>query len=141
MEANRAGRALAEPLVFEEKAGLVRLDLIKDDAVVIGARLAPPQSLHCGDDVDAEIVAAACSLAVDDIETANHPPRIASCGVPFTFVKLKTRAALAAAQPRTEVFTKHLPAEQITGVLLYVYDRRDGFDLQVRMFAPLYGIP
>jgi trans-2,3-dihydro-3-hydroxyanthranilate isomerase len=26
VEANRAGRALAEPLVFEEKAGLVRLD-------------------------------------------------------------------------------------------------------------------
>ena len=39
------------------------------------------------------------------------------------------------------MFTKHLPAEQITGVLLYVHDRRDGFDLQVRMFAPLYGIP
>ncbi len=48
------------------------------------------------------------------------------------FAELKTRAALAAARPRTEVFT---------GVLLYVHDRRDGFDVQVRMFAPLYGIP
>ena len=141
VEANRAGRALAEPLVFEEKAGLVRIDLIKDGKSTSGARLAPPQSLSYGDDVDAEIIAAACSLTPSDIETANHPPRIASCGVPFTFVELKTRAALSAARPRAEVFTKHLPAERIIGILLYVHDRRDGFDLQVRMFAPLYGVP
>jgi trans-2,3-dihydro-3-hydroxyanthranilate isomerase len=140
-ESERVGGTVNDPIIFEEKAGLVRLDLLKEGAFVVGARLAPPQPLSCGDDVNAEIIAAACSLAVDDIETTNHPPRIASCGVPFTFAELKTRAALAAAQPRTEVFTKHLPAEQITGVLLYVYDRRDGFDLQVRMFAPLYGIP
>jgi trans-2,3-dihydro-3-hydroxyanthranilate isomerase len=140
-ESERVGGTVNDPMIFEEKAGLVRLDLSKQGASVVGARLAPPQPLSCGDDVNAEIIAAACSLAVDDIETTNHPPRIASCGVPFTFAELKTRAALAAAQPRTEVFTKHLPAEQITGVLLYVYDRRDGFDLQVRMFAPLYGIP
>jgi trans-2,3-dihydro-3-hydroxyanthranilate isomerase len=140
-EANKAGRALAEPLVFEEKAGLVRLDLIKDGNSTSGARLAPPQALHRGEDLDAEIIAAACSLPASDIETANHRPCVASCGNPLVFAELKTRAALAAAQPRTEVFTKHLPAEQITGVLLYVHDRRDGFDLQVRMFAPLYGIP
>ena len=140
VEANRAGRALAEPLVFEEKAGLVWLDLIKDGNSACGARLAPPQSLNRGDDLDAEIIAAACSLARSDIETANHRPCIASCGIPLAFVELKTRAALATARPRAEVFTKHLPAERITGILLYVHDRRDGFDLQVRMFAPLYGI-
>jgi trans-2,3-dihydro-3-hydroxyanthranilate isomerase len=140
VEANRAGSALAEPLVFEEKAGLVGLDLIKDGHSTSGARLAPPQSLNRGDDLDAEIIAAACSLAPSDIETANHRPCIASCGIPLAFVELKTRAALATARPRAEVFTKHLPAERITGILLYVHDRRDGFDLQVRMFAPLYGI-
>ena len=56
-------------------------------------------------------------------------------------MELKTRAALARARPRTEVFTQHLPSERIIGILLYVHDRRDGFDLQVRMFAPLYGVP
>jgi trans-2,3-dihydro-3-hydroxyanthranilate isomerase len=57
VEANRAGRALAEPLVFEEKAGLVRLSLLKEGASLIGARLTPPQSLNRGDDLDAEIIA------------------------------------------------------------------------------------
>lgn len=140
-ESERAGRAINDPMIFEEGAGLVRLSLVKEGRSTVGARLAPPQSLGRGDDVDAEIIAAACSLAVDEIDTVNHPPRIASCGVPFAFVELKTRAALARARPRTEVFTKHLPAERIIGILLYVHDRRDGFDLQVRMFAPLYGVP
>ena len=140
-ESKSAGRALAEPLVFEEKAGLVRLDLIRDGGGVCGARLAPPQALVQGDDIDPEIVAAACSLAPSDIETANHRPCIASCGIPLAFVELKTRAALASARPRADVFTEHLPAERITGIMLYVHDRRDGFDLQVRMFAPLFGIP
>jgi trans-2,3-dihydro-3-hydroxyanthranilate isomerase len=31
--------------------------------------------------------------------------------------------------------------ERATGILLYVKDRSGGFDLQVRMFAPLYGVP
>ncbi len=141
VESKAAGRTLAEPLVFEEKAGLVRLDLIKDGESTLGARLAPPQPLVRGEDVEAEIIAGACSLGVNDIETARHPPCIAFCGIPFAFSELKTRAALASARPRTEVFTRHLPAEKITGILLYAHDRHDGFDLQVRMFAPLYGIP
>jgi len=78
---------------------------------------------------------------VSDIETANHQPCILSCGLPLAFVELKTRAALAAARPRTEVFTKHLPSDRVIGILLYVHDRRDGYDLQARMFGPLVGVP
>jgi trans-2,3-dihydro-3-hydroxyanthranilate isomerase len=135
------GRALTATMIFEEQAGLVRLSLLTEAAAVVGARLVPPQPLQRGEDVDTDIVAAACSLAATDIESGIHRPCVASCGNPLVFAELKTRAALARARPRAEMFTKHLPAERITGVLLYVHDRRDGFDLQVRMFAPLYGIP
>src|ERR1700730_7477711 len=140
-ESERQGRAVSDPMIFEEKAGLVRLTPLKEGASVLGARLMPPQPLVRGDEIAADIIAAACSLAVSDIETANHQPCIASCGIPLAFAELKTRAALSTAHPRTEVFTKHLPAERVTGVLLYVKDQRGGFDLQVRMFAPLYGVP
>ena len=140
-ESERQGRAVSDPMIFEEKAGLVRLTLLKEGASALGARLMPPQPLVRGDEIAVDIIAAACSLAVSDIETANHPPCIASCGIPLAFAELKTRAALSTAHPRTEVFTKHLPAERVTGVLLYVKDQPGGFDLQVRMFAPLYGVP
>jgi trans-2,3-dihydro-3-hydroxyanthranilate isomerase len=140
-ESETSKRAVRDPMIFEEKAGLVRLALLRDGTSVVGARLTPPQSLTRGDDLDAETIAAASSLAATDIEIANHSPCIASCGIPLAFAEVKTCTALAAARPRVEVFTKHLPAERITGILLYVKDQRDGFDLQVRMFAPLYGVP
>lgn len=140
-ERKSQGRPVGEPLVFEEKAGLVRLDLIKDGAAVVGARLEPPQPFTRGDDIAPDIVAAACSLELGDVETANHAPCIASCGLPIVFAELKTRAALARARPRTEVFAERLPMAHATGILLYVKDQSGGFDLQVRMFAPLYGVP
>jgi trans-2,3-dihydro-3-hydroxyanthranilate isomerase len=140
-ESERQGRAVSDPMIFEEKAGLVRLSLMKEGAPIVGARLTPPQSLTRGADIEAGTVAAACSLAVSDIETANHQPCIASCGIPLAFAELKTRAALAAARPRVEMFTKDLPADRVTGIMLYVKEQSGGFDLQVRMFAPLYGVP
>ncbi len=57
------------------------------------------------------------------------------------FVELKTRTALSAARPRADVYAKHLPPERIIGILLYVHDRRDGFDIQARMFGLLVGVP
>jgi trans-2,3-dihydro-3-hydroxyanthranilate isomerase len=135
------GRRVNDPLVFEEKAGLVRLDLIRDGTSVVGARLTPPQPLKRGDDIAPGVAAAACSLALSDIETANHAPCIASCGLPFVFAELKTRAALAKARPRTEAFAESLQADRATGLFLYVADQSGGFDVQSRMFAPLYGVP
>jgi trans-2,3-dihydro-3-hydroxyanthranilate isomerase len=135
------GSAVGEPLAFEEKAGLVRLDLLRDGSAVSGARLAAPQPLVRGDDITAEIVAAACSIGIDDIETANHRPCLASCGIPFAFAELKSRSALAAARPRSDRFCGPLGPDRATGILLYVPDRDGAVDLQARMFAPLYGVP
>jgi trans-2,3-dihydro-3-hydroxyanthranilate isomerase len=135
------GVVVSEPIVFEEQAGLVKLDLIRDGTVVVGARLAAPQPLVRGEDIALDVVAAACSIGVSDIETANHPPCIASCGIPLAFAELKTRSCLAIAQPRSEIFSEHLRADRVTGVLLYALDKEHGGDIQARMFAPLYGIP
>jgi len=140
-EGKSYGRAVGDPLLFEEKAGLVRLDLLRDSGAAVGARLTAPQPLTRGDDIALDIVAAACSLTAGDIETAGHLPRIASCGLPLAFAELKTRAALTRAQPRTHIFSEHLNADRATGILLYVKDESGEFDYQVRMFAPLYGVP
>jgi trans-2,3-dihydro-3-hydroxyanthranilate isomerase len=128
-----------EPLLFEEKAGLVRLDLLREGATIVGARLAAPQPLTRGADVAADIVAAACGLSADAVATSNHAACIASCGIPFVLAELETAAALAAARPQTDVFAKNLPIDRATGILIYV--RRQGGDIAARMFAPLHGIP
>jgi trans-2,3-dihydro-3-hydroxyanthranilate isomerase len=135
------GKAIKEPLLFEEKAGLVKLDLIKNGAQVVGARLAAPQPLQRGGDIDADIIAKACSIRLSDITTAHHRPCIISCGTKFAVAELQTRASLKAAQPRPDVFSDHLKPEQATGILLYTFDSAGEADIQARMFAPLYGVP
>ena len=138
---NSYGNSISDPLVFEEKAGLVKLDLIRNGTSIIGARLAAPQPLKRSEDIALDVVATACSIGVSDIETANHPPCIVSSGVPFVLVELKTRSSLTAARPQSEIFSKHLRADRATGILLYTHDKGDDVDIQARMFAPLYGVP
>jgi|SRR5579864_3006677 len=129
-------------LVFEEKAGLVAVDLLDDASTVVGARLTAPRPLQRGeDDVYADIVAAACGLDVDDIETRNHVPCVAGCGTSFVFAEVKSREALARAQPRSEMFARHFPVAGATGIHLYLRDGGDGIDIRARMFAPLHGVP
>lgn len=135
------GRPISDHVMFfEEKAGLVRIDLLKDGDDVFGARLAAPQALSIGEDVSLKAVAAACGLAPDDIETSNHHPLTISCGVMFTCAEVKSRAALAAAEPNPEVFKTELAEEAATGIHLYCPASDDRADIEARMFAPLQGI-
>jgi trans-2,3-dihydro-3-hydroxyanthranilate isomerase len=136
------GRAIPQDrVIFEEQAGLVPISLLKDGTSLVGARLASPQLLAVGDQVPVEAVASACGIAADDIETKNHAPCIASCGVGFIIAEVKSRAALASAMPHIDVFRRDIVNRGTTGILIYTeVDDRD-IDIRARMFAPLKGIP
>jgi trans-2,3-dihydro-3-hydroxyanthranilate isomerase len=136
------GRAISgDRLVFEEKAGLVIMDLIKENGIVVATRLAAPQPLSTGEEVSVEIVAAACSLEPANIKVDVHRPCMASCGAGLLFAELTSRAALAAAVPRPEIFARELPRERTAGIHLYVQAKEGSIDIQTRMFAPQHGIP
>ena len=58
------GRAIgSDSVIFEEKAGLVPISILRDGATVTGARLASPQRLTVGAEIPPELVASACSLS------------------------------------------------------------------------------
>ena len=136
------GRAIAgDRLAFEEIAGLVPLDLGRENGAVVSARLAAPRPLALGDTLDPATVAAMVGLEPADIVTARHPPVIASCGIDFLYVELASRAALARAAVRTDRLAEHLPMVRAVGVHLYVPVEEDGLAIQSRMFAPLHGVP
>jgi trans-2,3-dihydro-3-hydroxyanthranilate isomerase len=128
-------------LVFEEKAGLVPLDLTREQGTVVAARLAAPQRLALGDELAPETVAEICSLDAGNIETGTHRPVIASCGNNFVFAEVTSRTVLAKAAVRTDVLARHVPMARAVGVHLYCHVKEHGVDMQSRMFAPLYGVP
>ena len=139
--ATSAARAITgDTMIFEENAGLVGIELLRDRSAVTGARLAAPQAFSIGENIAREIVASACSIAPADIDTQAHQPCIASCGIPLIFAAVTSRDALAAARPRTEIFAEHVPTTLATGIHLYVEAATPVADIEARMFAPLYGV-
>ena len=137
----RLGRVTGDKLVFEEKAGLVPIDIRRENGVVVATRLAAPVPLTFGEEITPDLVAAACSLKPDDLKLDVHPPRVASCGAPLLFVEVKSREVLRSAAPRAEVFARELPRERIVGIHLYVQEKDGTIDVHTRMFAPEHGIP
>jgi trans-2,3-dihydro-3-hydroxyanthranilate isomerase len=120
---------------------LVPITLLKNGAEVVGARLVSPQPLSVGAEIPVELIASACSLSPDDIETGNHRPCIASCGAAFILAELKNREALARAQGRADVFHREVAKQPATSILLYTQVNEGDIDIRARMFAPHHGIP
>ena len=133
---------------FEERAGVVPVEVLRRDGRAVGARLRAPQRFTLGGSVGVAQVAQACGLSAADVNASRHDPTNASCGAPFTFVELKSRDALRGASPSAEAFVAHFPNEPSTGsdpdtanaVLMYVRDESQADRYHARMFAPLHGI-
>lgn len=133
-------QVVGDRLVFEEAAGLVEIDVLRDGGRVAGARIAAPQRLSTGATVDPAIVAACLGLAEADIATAVHKPIVASVGLGFVMVEIAGPAALGRIVPDPAAF-RHLPEDAHD---IHVYARtpdEPDLDLRARMFGPLDGVP
>ena len=140
-EGESYGRVIeGNSVTFEEKAGLVPISILRDGASVTGARVASPQRLTVGTEISPELIASACSLSVDDIETKNHRPCIASCGAPFIIAELKGREKLAMATARADVYSREVAKQPATSIFIYTLVTEDGLAIRARMFAPHHGI-
>jgi trans-2,3-dihydro-3-hydroxyanthranilate isomerase len=109
-----------DSVIFEEKAGLVPIEILREGATVVGANLASP---------------------LDDIETIHHRPCIASCGAPFILAELKSRAALAAASPNGDVFRLEVTKYPAVSIMIYTQVDEPDIHIRARMFAPHDNIP
>jgi trans-2,3-dihydro-3-hydroxyanthranilate isomerase len=135
--ATQAGKPPAR-LVFEEKAGLVPVEILIEGGKVAGAELTAPQGLKKLTQLTAEQAAACASLSAADIRTDRHPPQIVSVGLPFLVAELASRDALRRARPDADAFARTLPCDGSDAVYLYTRDvaTAEACDLQARMFHP-----
>ena len=136
-----ASQAAAPParLLFEEKAGLVPVEILREQGKVVGAELTAPQPLKRLSQVGVEQVAACLSLSAADIRTDRHAPQVISVGPPFLAVELASREALRRARPNAEAFARTFPLDGNDAIYLYSREVAPGeapCDLQARMFHP-----
>lgn len=130
-----------DALVFEEKAGLVRLRLDRVGERAVGASLTAPQRLSTEEAPGVAAVAAALSLDGSDIITATHPPIVAAVGLGFMFVEIATVEALGKARAHLASFDLIRASHRIEGVHLYVkWPTADGARIQARNLSPYDGI-
>jgi trans-2,3-dihydro-3-hydroxyanthranilate isomerase len=136
-----ARRAKTPParLLFEEKAGLVPVEILNEGGKVVGAELTAPQLLKRLTRFSAEQAAACLSLSAADVSTARHAPHIISVGLPFLAVELVSREALRKAKPHADAFAKTFPVDGSDAIYFYTRDVPAGerfCDVQARMFHP-----
>lgn len=127
-------------LQFEEKAGLVKLDMAHDNDEIVGAKLTAPKKFSLGETFAPGAVADACGLTENDICCDRHVPSIASCGTPFLLVEVKSLEALARSGPSADGSGNLFGAGANTGILVYVRTPGGETDLRGRMYAPLKGV-
>ena len=130
-----------DELVFEEKAGLVRVQLDRVGERAIGASLTAPQTLTTQAAPGVSAVAAALSLRDTEIVVTAHPPIVASVGLDFMFVEVSDVAALGKARAHLPAFDLIRDSHAIWGVHLYVkWPTSDGCRIQARNLSPYDGI-
>ena len=126
-------------LLFEEKAGLVPVEILTEQGRVVSTELTAPQPLKRLSNLSAEQAAACLSLSAGDVRTDRHAPQIVSVGLSFLAVELTSREALRRARPDAAAFAKTFPYDGGDAVYLYTRDVAAGeklCDLHARMFHP-----
>lgn len=125
-------------MVFEEKAGLVAVDLTWNDGELESAELVCPEPFSRRSHVTAEEAAACLCIDPADIRTEEHPPQVVSVGLPFLAVELKTRDALRRARPDKAAYAKIFPLDGARSVYTYTVaedPEQPNCDLLSRMFT------
>ena len=128
-----------ESVCFEEKAGLVPINISQKPSGQRQFELKAPESLTACPFKAVSTIADALSLNINQIIEKNHPPSAASVGLPFLIVELLNTFALADIQINPESFNNLLDEGSPPYILVYTQNTSNA-DLQARMFAPLDGI-
>ncbi|HZD89235.1 MAG TPA: PhzF family phenazine biosynthesis protein [Pseudolabrys sp.] len=102
----------------------------------------PKLPVEAGPPPLAATLAEALGITEDDIEVDGWPPSCWSAGNGFTFVPLKSRAAVASARPNRTVFNEKLTGPSHGAVFVFARETAEaGHDFHARMFAPAMGFP
>jgi trans-2,3-dihydro-3-hydroxyanthranilate isomerase len=144
-QASLFGKFVGDGLRFEEKAGLVEVELKRDGGAVTMASIRASRSLEIGESIEATLIARCVSLDTGDVRTDRHAPLFASVGLAFVLTELAGLDALGRARPDLSAFReasgRHAGDGLGVAIFLYVRDEAQPRNIRARMFAPLDDVP
>lgn len=142
---NLFGKPVGDKLRFEEKAGIVEVELKREAGIVAAASIRAPKPLEIGETVSAELVARCVAIDTANVRTDRHEPVFASVGLGFVLAELDRLDALGRALPDLATFREAVARHPGDGlgfsVFLYVRDPSRPDHIRARMFAPLDDVP
>jgi trans-2,3-dihydro-3-hydroxyanthranilate isomerase len=134
-------------IVLEENVGdvPVRVRLGAAGAEPAFAELSVAQLPREWDAPAAAALAEAMSLDAGDLLDGAYAPIVASCGLPFTLVPVRDRAAVARARVRAEAWARAFPADawgrgRSEGLMVFAMDG-EAADVRARVFVPELSVP
>jgi trans-2,3-dihydro-3-hydroxyanthranilate isomerase len=129
-------------IVLEETVGPVPVTIRAEDGRPVYCELTAAKLPEEGPPAPSrEALARALSLEPDDLLDGEWAPRGWTCGVPYLFVPVRGRDAVARSRVNLEAWERALTGTWAPEVLLFAREgERAGSDLHGRMYAPGFGI-
>lgn len=134
-------------LVLEEQAGAVVCEVVRlqgapraNFGILRASFVAPKQPELCGALADRAAIAAALGLDEAEIGFDGHEPVLASAGLPFAFVPVRSLSALNRIAPDFSRFSAAFQLER-PAAFLYTRETADPANhVQARVFVPGLGV-
>jgi trans-2,3-dihydro-3-hydroxyanthranilate isomerase len=129
-------------IVLEEKVGPVPVTIRAEGGRPVYCELTAAKLPEEGPPAPPrEALARALSLETDDLLDGEWMPRGWTCGVPYLFIPVRDRAAVARSRVNAEAYERALAGTWAPEVIVFAREgERAGSDLHGRMYAPGFGI-
>lgn len=131
------------PIVFEELIGPVPVSIRAQDGLPVFAQLSVAKLPEVGPPPpDRAALARVLNLELEDLLDDAWAPQSLSCGLPFLFVPLRDRDAVARSRIRHDAWEATLEHTAAPEVFVFALDgEHHGSDIRARMFAPGLNVP
>lgn len=125
-------------VALEEGVGLVPVTILAKDGRIVSTQLTAAKLPEEGPAPPPRAaIARVLSLDASDVKA---DPLAFSCGVPFTFVLVRDRAALARARVDSAAWRETMAATWAPEIFVFTDDAEPPTTFRARMFAPEFGI-
>ncbi len=139
------GKSVGDVMRFEEKAGVVTVDVRREEGRVTSTAIRAPKPLSTGNTVPADTIARCIAIDSAEVSTRIHQPLTTSVGLSFVVAELADLDTLARARPNLAYFQDAagptLEENHDFSLFVYVRSADKPWHIRARMFAPLDNVP